>query len=186
VAYIYESIRIQITPVNLQDLDVKFYMGLPEKLNHIRELKSKGAGFEVQAMYEVLDLEKTSILWKKGDVERFEDVLKEESGVCTPSRFNSFKKATGYFERRTIENLGVACVCLLANQNAKTRDRLLPHAVEFRRKFGVEPTYQYFSRFLRKPDMGPSRAELMNYIEDLKKEIRDLGGRVPAMRRGKK
>jgi len=159
-------------------------MGLSEKLNHIRELKSKGSGFEVQAMYEVLNLEKTSILWKKGDIKRFEDVLRDESGVCTPSRLNSFRKATEYFERQTIENLGVACVCLLANQNAKTRERLLPHALGFRKKFGVEPTYQYFSRFLRKPDTGPTRKELLDYIDNLKQEIRELGGRVPVMRRG--
>jgi hypothetical protein len=156
---------------------------LQSKLSQIRELKSKGSIFEVQAMFEIMNLERTSILWRKSGTQSFQVFLREESGVCTPSRFQAFKRSVGYFDRNTIDKLGVATVCLLANQNAATRARLLTHALEFRKKFGAEPTYQYFSRFLKKPNPGPTKKQLEIYIDVLRKEIKSLGGRVPMMDR---
>jgi len=156
---------------------------LQSKLSQIRELKSKGSIFEVQAMFEVLSLERTSVLWKKSGTQSFQVFLREESGVCTPSRFQAFKRSVGYFDRSVIDKLGVATVCLLANQNAPTRARLLDHALIFRKKFGTEPTYQYFSRFLKKPNPGPTKKELERYVEVLRKEIKVLGGRIPMMGR---
>lgn len=132
-------------------------------------------------MFEILSLEKQSVLWRRDGTNRFEDMLREQAGVCTPSRFKSFKKASEYFPRSTIDRLGVPCVCLLATKNAGTRERLLKYALEFQKKHGAEPTYQYFSRYLRDPNKPPSVKRLKKYIERLKQEIRDLGGRVPAM-----
>lgn len=154
---------------------------LQSRLDSIRTLKSKGSTFEVQAMFEVLDLEKQSVLWRRDGVKTFEEMLKHEAGVCTRSRYKAFKKATGFFPRATIDKLGVPCVCLLAIQNASTRDRLLKHALDFRKNHGAEPTYQYFSRFLRKPGNPVTRKRLEAYVDKLKAEIRSLGGRVPVM-----
>lgn len=155
---------------------------LQMKLSQIRELKSKGSDFEVQAMFEVLDLERAAVLWKNNGCKSFPELLRHESGVCTPARFKAFKKAVNLFDRPTINKLGVPCICLIANQNAASRARLLGHALEFRKKFGTEPTYQYFSRFLRKPNVGPTRKQLLQYIELLRKEIKSLGGRVPVLK----
>lgn len=154
---------------------------LATKLKDIRDLKSKGAGFEVQAMYEVLALEKASVLWRRDGTETFTTVLKEEVGVCTPTRFKAFKKAAEYFTQDTIEKLGVPCVCLIATQNQSVRQRMLKDALTYRKDHGSEPTYQYFSRFLRKPGKAVSRTRLLKYVEVLKAEIKSLGGRVPVM-----
>lgn len=156
---------------------------LQSKLAAIRELKSKGSSFEVEAMFEVIALEKQSILWRKDGTTKFETVLRDEGGVCTPSRFKDFKKAADHFTRVTIDKLGVPCVCLLAKQNAHTRERLLKDALEFRKEHGAEPTYQYFSRSLRKPGKPTiSRKQLLDFIADLKVVIKECGGRVPVMR----
>jgi hypothetical protein len=133
-------------------------------------------------MYEVLALEKQSVLWRTADTTKFEDVLREEAGVCTPSRFRSFKKANECFNRTTINKLGVPCVCLLAKQPANVRDRVLRNALKFREQHGAEPTYQYVSRLCphnSTPQM--SRTKLLAYIEKLKGVIKDCGARVPPM-----
>lgn len=154
---------------------------LNARLAHIRKLRSQGSTYEVEAMFEVVDLEHKSVLWRRDGARKFEDVLRDEAGVCTRARFRAFKKAVEHFPRKTIDQLGVPCVCLLANQNAGTRDRMLKHAMEFRKNHGVEPTYQYFSRYLRKPGGPISRKRLKEYIEVLKKMIKELGGRAPTM-----
>jgi hypothetical protein len=156
---------------------------LKSKLQQIRDLKSKGSGFEVQAMYQIIDLERTSVLWRKDRSTTFDDVLKEEKGLCTPSRFQAFKKATSCFPKDTIHKLGVPCVCLLAVQNGQQRDRLLRYALNFRTKNGSEPTYQYICMFLKKPNTGPTRTQLLKYINVLRAKIKDLGGYIPVMER---
>jgi hypothetical protein len=155
------------------------------KLQRIRTLKSKGAEFEVQAMYQVLDLERQTVLWQtKKDLSFFE-VLNKEKGLCTPARFKAFKKATTSFNRETINRLGVPSVCLLAQQNEKLREKILDKALQFRTKNGSEPTYQYIAMFLRgtgkQRPTGPTPSQLRIYNELLKDTIRGLGGRVPPM-----
>ena len=151
------------------------------KVKQIRDLKSKGSGFEVQAMNEILELEKTSVLWRRDDIASFDDVLREEKGLCTPGRFKDYKRAKGHFSFSVIEKLGVACVCLLAKQPAQARERILAHALKYRSDNGSEPTYQYVCMFLRKKTNGPTRSQLLKYNELLKSTIKDLGGRVPRM-----
>jgi hypothetical protein len=155
---------------------------LASKLREIRALKSKGSDFEVQTMYEILALEKASVLWRVDGTETFTSVLKQEAGICTPTRFKAFKKAVACFSQATIERLGVPCVCLLAVQNQSVRAKLLKAALAFRTEKGTEPTYQYISRFLAKPKNDlPSRARLLKYVDVLRAEIKSLGGRVPMM-----
>jgi len=153
---------------------------LASKLQTIRNLKSKGAGFEVQAMYEVLSLEKASVLWRRDGTESFATVLQEEVGLCTPSRFKAFKKAVEHFSPETIDQLGVPCVCLIAVQNQALRTRMVKEALAYRAEHG-EPNYQFLSRFLRKSGKTVSRARLTKYIEVLKFTIKELGGRIPMM-----
>jgi hypothetical protein len=131
-------------------------------------------------MYALLDLEQKSALWRKDGTTTFDDILREEH-LCTPSRFKAFKKADGYFDRETIEKLGVPCVCLLSKQNARSRNRLLGKALQFREDYGIEPAYQLLGSSMRRKADGPSRKMLLAWIEELKKEIRNLGGRVPRM-----
>jgi hypothetical protein len=156
---------------------------LQSKLASIRELKSKGASFEIEAMFEVLALEKQSVLWRKDDSTKFEAILRADGGVCTPARFKDFKKAANHFTRATIDKLGVPCVCVLAKQNANTRERLLKDALEFRKDHGTEPTYQHFSRLLPSKNGKPTitRTQLLNYIDKCKGVIKECGGRVPVM-----
>jgi hypothetical protein len=154
---------------------------LQAQLHSIRALKSKGATHEVEAMYRILELEKQTVLWRRDGVKNFSELLRIEAGVCSINRHRAFKKADGFFNRATIDKLGVPAVCLLAVQNQATRDRLLKYGLEYQKKHGVEPTYQYFSRFLRKPGNPVTRTRLNNYVELLKKTIRELGGRVPPM-----
>lgn len=155
---------------------------LQSKLDAIRTLKAKGSTFEVQAMYEVMTLEKQTVLWRRDGTKTFDEMLREQSGVCTPSRFRDFKKAADQFPRATIDKLGVGCVCLIAKQNANKRESMLKRALEFQKTFGVEPNVQFFSRQLRDPSKKiVSRKRLLNYIDLLKAEIRSMGGRVPTM-----
>jgi len=154
---------------------------LKARLQQIRELRSKGSGFEVQAMQKIVELEKTSVLWRKDAGTKFEEVLRHEKGLCTPSKFRAYKKASTHFPLDVINKLGVPCACLLAVQPAQTRDRILGHALKFRSANGCEPTYQYVCKFLRKPTVGPSRAQLLRYVDTLKKTIKDMGGRIPMM-----
>lgn len=157
---------------------------LASKLKDIRDLKSKGSGFEVQAMYEILALEKASVLWRRDGTDTFALVLKQEIGVCTPTRFKAFKKAAEYFPQDTIERLGVPCVCLIAIQNQGVRSKMLKEALTYRKNHGSEPTYQFVSLFSprKKPEShGVSRVRLIKYIDVLKAEIKSLGGRIPVM-----
>jgi hypothetical protein len=154
---------------------------LQTQLRQIRELKSKGSNYEVEALFKVIELEKMSVLWRTGGNTTFDDVLTSEKGICTPSRFKAFKKANTHFSSLTIHKLGVPCVCLLAVQNEGTRNKLLSYALKYREKNGGEPTYQYICRFLKKAPTGPSRGQLIKYIDTLRKTIKDLGGRVPVM-----
>lgn len=154
---------------------------LKVRVQQILNLKSKGSSCEVQAMFQIIELERMSVLWKEDRDTPFETVLANEK-LCTPSRYRSFRKATTHFKRDTIDRLGVSCVCLLAIQNAAVRERILAHALKFRDANGTEPTYQYVARFLRgKSNGGPTRKQLLKYIEDLKEKIRELNGRVPGM-----
>ena len=154
---------------------------LATKLLNIRRLKSQGAGFEVRAMYEILALERASVLWRRDGTETFAAVLKAEPGMCTQTRFKAFKKAAGLFSQDTIEKLGVPCVCLLAKQSQSIRTKLLKPALAYRKKHGSEPAYQYIALFLRKPGTSVSRARLSRYIEVLTDVISHLGGVVPVM-----
>lgn len=156
---------------------------LSTHVRRIRDLKSRGVDFEIQAMYEVTELERMSVIWKADRSTSFETVITKER-LCTVTRFRAFKKATSVFKRGTIEKLGLPCVCLLAVQNGPTRDRLLNLAMKFRDENGTEPTYQYIARFTRKAKTGPTRKQLLGYIDDLKRVIREAGGRVPSMTSG--
>jgi hypothetical protein len=153
---------------------------LKDKLKLIRDLKSKGADYEVQAMFQIVELERLQVLWRKSG-KTFTEVLKNERGLCTAGRFKAFKKASTCFPRKTIDQLGVPCVCILAVQNASVRNRILPHALKFRSRHGEGPTYQYVSRFFRKPSSGPTRAQALRYIDVLRKVIKDMGGSIPMM-----
>jgi len=155
---------------------------LKETIDRIRGLKSRGHECEVQAMYEVIRLEKTSVLWKQSGTHDFDSFLREENGICTPSRFKAFKRSVEYFDQETIYLLGVPCICLLASQNKATREKLLGCALDFRKRFNCLPNYQYFSQFLRKDSVGPTRTELLRYIDVLRNHIKELGGRIPAMK----
>lgn len=156
---------------------------LKTRLDKIRTLKSRGADSEVQAMFELLALEKRSVLWRTSETTKFKDILREDAnGLCTPARFTAFKRADNYFSRKAIENLGIECVCVIANQPKGKRDRMIKDATTFKRERGVVPTYQYFAKHLRRSSSpGPTRKQLIKYNDKLKAEIKALGGRVPPM-----
>lgn len=151
------------------------------RITEIRECRSMGAEYEVRAMLLILELEKRPSLWRQTPNTKFTAVIKEER-FCTVHRWKMFKRARAAIPKKHILSLGVPAACLIAAQAKRSHVRLMRLALDFRKKHGVEPTYQYVSKLTRKRRVvGPPRKALLRYIEVLKNKIADLGGTVPDM-----
>lgn len=148
----------------------------------IQDLKNKGAGFELMALRALLEFEQTSIAWKKSPGHTFADVLRDER-LFPVSRWRSFKRANKSMKPTVIDSLGVQAACLIAAQTQRKQFRLIRKAQDYRKKYGVEATYQYIGEFLKKSrpktDKGPSRKLLVEYIGTLQNNLKDNKLSVP-------
>lgn len=154
-----------------------------------REYKALGSKYEVQAMFTLLDFEKTTVCWKTTPSKRFNEVIRDEH-FCTISRFRAFKQAASIFTRTEISKLGVDAVCLIARQPTKYRARITRDAMKFRGVHSMEPTYQFTTRLIAsivpRQKNRPTYAQLKRLVETMKEELQRLGGQIPKMPTSKK
>ncbi len=152
--------------------------------NSYREFKALGSKYEIEAMFVLLDFERTSVCWKTNPKVTFNDVLRNER-FCTIARYKAFKAAAVIFGKPQIKKLGVNAVCLIARQPTKYRTRLITQTTKFRSEHAMEPTYQYASKLIEsmlpKKKAKPTYGALKKFVEALKEEVRLLGGRIPKM-----
>lgn len=153
-------------------------------LKKIRHLRVSGAEYELLALRALLDFEQTPIAWKQSPSHKFEDVLKEER-LFPVSRWRAFKRAVkAPMVKGKIEALGVQAACLIAAQDQKRQFKLIRAATGFRKKHGVDATFQYVGELLKKGRKravkGPARKLLLEYIETLKGTLQDHRLLVPA------
>lgn len=152
-----------------------------ERVAEIRATRALGSEYEYEAMDLILELEKRPSLWRDSPKMKFDDVIKQER-FCTVHRWQMFKRARKSIPKKHLLALGVPACCLIAAQPKRNHLRLLRAALDFQKKYGVEPTYQYVARLVKKPRRpGPTRKQLLRYIEELQAIIVELGGTVPDM-----
>jgi len=152
-----------------------------ERVTEIRECRTQGAENELRMMLLILDLEKRPSLWRDVPKTSFATVVQRER-FCTVHRWQTFKRAKAAIPKKHMETLGVPACCLIAAQPKRQHMRLLRLALDFQKEHGVEPTYQYIGRLVRKrKPPKPHRRVLLSYIESLKVTIKELGGQVPEM-----
>jgi hypothetical protein len=149
----------------------------------IQDLKNQGAAFELAALRALLEYEKTTIAWKSSPGVTFADVLREER-LFPISKWRAFKRASIQLKGNVIDRLGVQAACLIGAQTIKRQFNLTRKAMDFRKKHGVDPTYQYVTELLKKHHVkkvtGPTRKQLLDYIATLKGKIQDAKLKVPA------
>jgi hypothetical protein len=172
------SFQEETTPSKAQSAKYKHFA------DSYRSFKALGSKYEIEAMFVLLDFERTSVCWRTSPKVTFNEVLREER-FCTIRRYNAFKQATVMFGKPQIKRLGVDAVCLIARQPAKYRPRLIEKSLKFRSSFAQEPTYQYASQLIEsmlpKKKAKPTYGTLKKFVESLKEEVRRLGGKIPKM-----
>jgi hypothetical protein len=145
----------------------------------IQDLKNQGATCELEALRALLAFEKTPLAWRASPGQTFADLLKNDKRLFPVSRWRSFKRATKELPAKTIDSLGVQVACLIAAQPKRQQFGLISKAKGFRKKNGVDATYQFIGEILKKRRpkkvAGPSRIQLMKYIETLKAKLDDNG-----------
>lgn len=150
----------------------------------IQDLKNQGAACELEALRALLAFEKTPLAWRSQPGQTFALLLKDDKRLFPVSRWRSFKKATKELPAKVIDSLGVQVACLIAAQPARRRIPLVSKAKTFRKRNGVDATYQFIGEFLKKHRpkkvSGPSRVQLFQYIETLKNKLMNNQLLVPS------
>lgn len=149
----------------------------------IQNLKNQGAACELEALRVLLAFEKTPLAWRSKPGQTFAELLQDDKRLFPVSRWRAFKKATNELTTKVINDLGVQAACLIAAQEPRRRIPLISKAKAFRKKHGVDVTYQYITELLkrRRPKKlaGPSRIQLMKYIQILKEKLVEYNHPVP-------
>jgi hypothetical protein len=152
-----------------------------ERLDEIRSHRALGAEYDYEVMILILELEKRPSLWRDSPKMKFDTIVNRER-FCTVHRWQMFKRARTAIPKKHLLALGVPASCLIAAQPKRMHLRLLRAALDFRQIHGVEPTYQYVAKLTRKKrTSGPTRKQLLRYIEVLQTKVVELGGKVPDM-----
>lgn len=159
----------------------------------VREYRALGSRYEVEAMFALMEFERQTVAWKSSPSMKFDDVIREER-FFPIGKWRAFKKAvdvvskTKDLNKDQMKRLGVNAVNLIIRQPAQYHRRLIKTAIKYRNLHEVEPTYQYVSRLIHstikgkdtKPS-GPTRGQLLAYVDKLKDQIRELGHKPVAM-----